>query len=290
LHDKQIRRRRAVLALLVAVSLILLTEYFGESPSSPLHSVQRGIVAVLTPVQDGASKVLSPVRDVAGWFSSTFKAKSQVAQLQTENHTLHQQVARLSYELIQGHYYKSLARVDAGYNLRRYGLQTASVIGQNPTLWYQSVTVNRGSDDGVRIQDPVVGPGGLVGDVTLVGSNYSVISLLTSPNFAVGAMIENQNGAAGLLQPAVGNPSTMLLNHLPQNSHVQTNEMVVTSGFGDTNCKQIHSLYPPGIPIGTVSTQDPQNSVEINQQVNVAPLVDLQRLTVVQILTRPNSC
>ena len=51
MHDKQVRRRRAVLALLVVVSLILLTAYFGESPSSPLHSVQRGIVEVLSPIQ-----------------------------------------------------------------------------------------------------------------------------------------------------------------------------------------------------------------------------------------------
>ena len=51
-----------MLALLVGVSLILLTAYFGESPNSPLHNVQRGIVEVLSPVQEGASKVLSPVK------------------------------------------------------------------------------------------------------------------------------------------------------------------------------------------------------------------------------------
>ena len=61
MHDKQVRRRRAVLALLVVVSLILLTAYFGESPQSPLHNVQRGIVQVFSPVQAGASKVLSPI-------------------------------------------------------------------------------------------------------------------------------------------------------------------------------------------------------------------------------------
>jgi rod shape-determining protein MreC len=84
-HDKQIRRRRAVLALLVVVSLVLLTDYFGSPSSSPLHSVQRGIAEVLSPVQNGASKVLSPVRDVAGYFSSTFNAKSQVANLKSQN-------------------------------------------------------------------------------------------------------------------------------------------------------------------------------------------------------------
>ena len=82
MHDKQVRRRRAVLGLLVAVSLILLTAYFGETPNSPLHTVQRGVVEVLSPVEQGASEVLAPVRSVAGWFSSTFHAKTQVKQLQ----------------------------------------------------------------------------------------------------------------------------------------------------------------------------------------------------------------
>jgi len=49
-HDKQVRRRRVVLVVLVAVSLILLTAYFGETPSSPLHNVQRGVVEVSSPI------------------------------------------------------------------------------------------------------------------------------------------------------------------------------------------------------------------------------------------------
>ena len=73
-----------MLALLVAVSLILLTAYFEESANSPLHTVQRGIVEVLSPIQEGASTVLSPVRDVAGWFSDTFHAKTQRDQLKKE--------------------------------------------------------------------------------------------------------------------------------------------------------------------------------------------------------------
>ena len=100
-HDKQVRRRRAVLALLVAVSLILLTAYFGESPSSPLHSVQRGIVEVLSPVQEGASKALKPVRDIAGWFSDTFHAKSERDQLRKEVQTLRAELAQAAEREIQ---------------------------------------------------------------------------------------------------------------------------------------------------------------------------------------------
>ena len=94
MHDKQVRRRRAVLALLVGVSLILLTAYFGESADSPLHTVQRGIVEVLSPIQQGASTVLSPVKDVAGWFSDTLNSKSRADHLQNEVNKL---TAKLDY-------------------------------------------------------------------------------------------------------------------------------------------------------------------------------------------------
>src|SRR4051812_49879395 len=70
-----VRRRRAVLALLVACSLILLTAYYGESAGGGLHAVQRGFVEVVSPIQAGASRALKPVRDLFGWFDDTVHAK-----------------------------------------------------------------------------------------------------------------------------------------------------------------------------------------------------------------------
>jgi rod shape-determining protein MreC len=287
-YDKQIRRRRAVLALLVVISLILLTDYFGESSSSPLHSVQRGIATVLSPVQEGASAVLSPVRDIAGWFSSTFRAKSQLAQRTAENHTLRHELAQLNYEGIQYKKYAGLLKLDQSFNLKIYGLEEANVIAKDPSLWYETITVDKGSGDGVRQWDPVVGPGGLVGDVSEVTGDTSIVSLLTSPDFAVGAEVENNVGSAGLIQPEAGNPTTLQLINLPTTAQIGPNQtMVVTSGFKDRGEPTIHSVYPPGIPIGTISSENPQSSVLTNQPLEVTPLADLQDLSAVQILTHP---
>ena len=288
MYDKQIRRRRAVLALLVVISLILLTDYFGESSSSPLHSVQRGIATVLSPVQEGASTVLSPVRDIAGWFSSTFRAKSQLGQLTRQRNALRNEVADLKLEIIQKGYEKKLLNLDTSYNLRAYGPGGANVIAKDPVLWYETITVDKGSGDGVKQWDPVVGPGGLVGDVTDVTGNSAIVSLLTSPDFSVGAEVENNTGSAGLIQPEAGNPTTLQLINLPTTAQIgPTQTMVVTSGFKDQGEKAIHSLYPPGIPIGTISSENPQSSVLTNQPLQVTPLADLQDLSAVQILTHP---
>lgn len=278
-----------MLALLVVISLALLTDYFGESPSSPLHSFQRGIAAVLSPLQSGASTVLSPVRDVAHYISSTINAQSQLAKYKRENGQLTKQVAGLNYEGIEYRQAARLLNLDQSYNLKTYRPVAASLIGADPTLWYDTITLDKGSSSGVRYRDPVVGPGGLVGDVTTVNSTTSVVSLITSPKFSVAAMIENEDGAKGLIQPKLGDPSILVLNDLPPSANVSSNQLVVTSGIEDPSDPTIQSFAPPGIPIGTVSSTNPQSSLLENYQEQVRPLANLQDLSLVQILTRPHA-
>lgn len=279
-----------MLVLLVVISLALLTDYFGESSNSPLHSVQRGIATVLAPLQSGASVVLSPVRDVAGYISSTFNAKSQLAQYKSEAARYRTQLAQAQQAGIEGRKAAKLLGLDVNYGIKSYAPVTASVIGQDPSLWYRTIEVDKGSSSGVRYRDPVVGPGGLVGDVTTVNHGTSVVTLITGPNFSVGAEVQNKEGVSGLIQPKVGDPSTLTLGHLPTGSHVSAGQLVVTNGFQDPTPSEryVESWAPQGIPIGTVSGANPENDLLTNQQVQVTPLADLEHLSVVQILTRPH--
>jgi rod shape-determining protein MreC len=91
-YKQSVRRRRAVLALLVALSLILLTAYFGESAGGGLHTLQRGVLAILAPIQEGANRALKPVRDLTDWFGDTMDAKDQRNELRNEVNRLRRQV------------------------------------------------------------------------------------------------------------------------------------------------------------------------------------------------------
>jgi rod shape-determining protein MreC len=284
-HDKQVRRRRAVLGLLVAVSLILLTAYFGESPSSPLHSVQRGIVEVLSPVQQGASKALKPVRDVAGWFSDTFKAKSQVGKLRKEVQYYEALAARYQSAYIQNQQLTRQIGLDATLNISAYQPVTAQVIQRDPTLWYAHFEVDKGSADGVRYDDPVIGDGGLVGKVSMVGPNFSIVTLITDHSMAVAARVLDNVGDTGMLVPEVGNPNELLVQYLPPRAQIAPGDQVVTAGFTDGS---LEDLYPAGIPIGTVASDSTQTELLTNGQIHVTPTVDLRHLDVVQVLTRPH--
>jgi rod shape-determining protein MreC len=282
-HSKQVRRRRAVVAALLAASLILLTAYFGESASSPLHSIQRGIVAVFSPVEQGASTVLSPFRDVASFFSDTFKAKSQVKALRADIASLRAQLVRAQYAASQ------TAQLEKEVGLQNAGLSAykpiaANVIFRDPNLWYATIQVDKGSDDGVRKGNPVTGDGALVGEVTQVGPNFSVVSLLSDPATAVAAQVQDSGSDAGVLVPAVGNPSQLVLQDLQPNAPIQPGQQVSTVGF---KAGSLQDLFPAAIPIGTVAQVG--NQLANDGQVTVTPDANLRQLTAVQILTAPHA-
>jgi rod shape-determining protein MreC len=283
-HDKQVRRRRAVLALIVVVSLILLSTYFGEAEGGPLHGVQRGIVTVLSPIQKGASTVLTPVRDVFGFFSSTFHAKSEVAQLKRQKENLTAEVANLKGAQIENSQLRALVKLDQNIGVSAYRAVAAQVIGGDPSLWYDQIEVDAGSNQGVERDQPVIGQGGLVGLVTDVTPGAAWVTLITDHTISVAAEVQDGVGDRGVLQPSVGNPNELVLSDLPHQSNIQTGQLVVTAGF---RLGKLNDLYPPDIPIGTVSNVN-QVTLASSGQVEVSPSVDLRHLDVVQILTNPH--
>lgn len=286
MHSKQVRRRRLVLAVLVVVSLILLTDYFGESPSSPLHTLQRGIVEVFSPIQQGASTVLSPVRDIGNWFSDTFKARSQVKQLRADNQRLVAELAQARSALAENAQLSRLVGLDHSDSISSYHPVAANVISRDAILWYQHVEVDKGSDDGVAVGDPVIGDGGLVGNVTTVGPTYSVVTLITNHTMSEAAQVVDQKNDSGILIPAVGDPNQLVMQYLPTNAQgIRTGNLVMTVGFRSGS---LQDLYPPGIPIGTVTNFN-QDTLANNGTIRVTPVADLAHISVVQILTKPRA-
>ena len=281
-----------MLAVLVVISLLLLTDYFGESTSSPLHRVQRGIVAVLSPIQSGASTVFSPVSDVANWVSTTLHAKTQRDQLKRQLQTADQQLATYKTEAIQNRYLSKQLGLAQSVGLDRYDPVGADVIARDPSLWYQTVEVGAGSGDGVSVNDPVTGDGGLVGKVTEVTGSTSIVTLLTNASsndqFGVTATVTDSAGDTGVLEPAVGNPDQMVLQSLPNTAAIRPGMQVVTAGYKDPSNPELDSLYPPGVLIGTVASFNP-NELLNSGQVPVTPTANVRNFTSVQILTKVGS-
>jgi rod shape-determining protein MreC len=143
------------------------------------------------------------------------------------------------------------------------------------------VKIDKGSGDGIRVDQPVIAAGGLVGKITDVTGGTAEVRLLTDASSAVTAQVMPA-GASGVVRPQVGDPGDLLLDLIEGDRRVTKNTTVVTSGFTSS---KIESLFPRGIPIGRVSKVD-LDELEQYQRVHITPFADLRRFDIVQVLTR----
>jgi rod shape-determining protein MreC len=281
-YDKTVRRRRVVLGLLVASSLILLTAYFGESAGGGLHSVQRGVLEVVSPIQEGASKALKPVRDLFGWAGDTFHAKGQLKDVREDRDALRAQNVQLQAKLREQAQLGDQIALNKQHDLSDNGPVSAHVVGQDPNLWFTQVTIDKGSSSGVNVNQAVVNGEGLVGKVTAVTSGSAIVTLATDHTTQIGATV-SESGVRGIVGVEAGHPTDLVLTSLSGKDVVRPGETVVTSGTV-SNVGKFPSPYPRDIPIGRVTRVDDKGSD--NQQVHVAPFANARRLDLVEVLTK----
>jgi rod shape-determining protein MreC len=279
---KVVRRRRAALAVFVALSIAVLTAYFGESGGGFFHALQRGSQEAFAPVESGASRALKPVRDLFGWVGDTFDAKGDNKELRAEVERLRSELARSQTAE------RDAAQLSGLVGLKREDMFptgtdpiAARVIARSPTVWYSSVKIDKGSSDGIRVNQPVLAARGLVGKVTQVTGGTAEVRLITDASSAVTAQVMPA-GASGVVRPQVGNPNDLLLDLIEGDRRVTEDTTVVTSGFTST---KVESLFPRGIPIGTVTKVD-LDEFEQYQRVHIKPFANLRRFDIVQVLTR----
>ena len=275
-----------MLIALVVVSLILLTAYFGESAGSPLHTVQRGVIDVLSPIQKGASRALKPARDLFGWFGDTLDAKKERDQLRAQRDRLLREQIDYQIAIRDAQQLRSLVQLDGNHGLPDYDKTMARIIARSPNnLMRDRLQVGKGTSSGVKAGQAVVADGGLVGHVSTAAGSTAWVTLITDQRSTVGAKILNASGKGdiGLLKPSIGDPLDLLVQQLPRDTRVRPGDNVVTSGVIDP---RFPSPYPPNIPIGRVTKVDPAE-LESSNQIHISPLADLRHLDYVQILTTP---
>jgi rod shape-determining protein MreC len=284
MHDRAVRRRRAVLVALVAASLILLTAYYGESQEGRLHSVQRGALAALSPIQEGASRVLKPFRDLFGWFGDTVDAKGERDRAIAERNQARNQLTTAMNLLREAQQEGKIKEIDTTGGMAKYGPVDARVTIRSSNSWYQRFEINKGTSDGVHRGDPVINGAGLVGKVEMATGGTSVVTLITDPEFATGG-IAGASQEPGTVVPSVNRPGELQFKFVDPANKVRVKDFVYTAG---TTVSRLESRYPRAILIGQVTHIDLGDG-ELDRRVRITPAADLKRVDMVQVLTEPHA-
>jgi rod shape-determining protein MreC len=275
-YKKTIRRRRATLAGLVVLSLILLSASLGAGASGgPLGAVQAGFLDIFTPIEDGANTLLTPVRDAIHAADDVVHAAHERDVYHAENRRLVAANAALEAdhrELVQ---LRAQFTLDRELGISSYDQVVAQVSDEAPSVWYSHVTIDAGSAAGIRRGDVVIDGDGLVGRVTTTAADAAEVTLLTDAAFAVDAR-DASSGVWGIVEPATGGSSDLQLA-FASGSAVAVGDSIVTAGTGP-------SVFPPDIPIGRVTSID-----RATQTIAVAPYANVRQLEDVQVLTHPKA-
>ncbi len=140
MYRKQVRRRRAVLALLIVGSFVLLTLTYQGS-----RGLQRGVSTIFSPVQSVADRALKPARDLVDWFDKTFDARGENSRLKSQLVKAREQAVAGQEALQENAQLRKLVELDRGPALASspYEKVTGRVIARSPTVWRSSVTHRR---------------------------------------------------------------------------------------------------------------------------------------------------
>ncbi|HUZ85090.1 MAG TPA: rod shape-determining protein MreC, partial [Gaiellales bacterium] len=205
-------RRRALVGLLVAASLTLLTLSYRQGSAGMVGDIQRGALAATAPFSAAAHRVTQPFVDGWNWVSGLAHARETQLRLTHEASLAAVYAARLQAAERQNADFRNLLHFQ-GQNPSYNGIG-ASVIGQPWSIYQSHITISAGVAQGVRVGDPVVAPiqngAGLIGQVDSVAGSTAEVDLLTDPSRSVATRVLGSS-ARGLLQSSPGTPGLFSL-------------------------------------------------------------------------------
>jgi rod shape-determining protein MreC len=245
----RLRSTRLLVFGLLLASLVTITIDARGGERGPLATAGRVLGGIIGPLQEGVSAVFRPI---GSFFSNVFRAGSlaeQVAQLETENAELRTAAQEVSELLAENREYEALLDIAADLD---FGLIGATVVGDSVSNLEWSVTINKGSDDGVEEDMAVIGPFGLVGRVVRTFDTAAQVMLIIDPGSKVSARLSSSRERALVEGQGEG---LLRLSLVDPEAEIQPGEVVETSGyqFGEGYT----GLYPSGIPIGVVDAVEP---------------------------------
>ncbi len=259
------------LAVLVGVAFLLVL-FSPQIQRRPFLIIEQPLLLLESWLQ----RIMGVVTTSTGRLTEDYLALWNLGQ---ENHRLQEEVARLRGEatMLQEKVrsFDQVEQLSAFRESLGGSTMVATVIGRDPTNWYQSVLINRGERDGIRSDMGVAVPDGVVGRVIKVMPTTAVVLLLSDRNSAVPGLLQRSRDE-GLIE-GLGD-GRLRMKYLSTLADVQAGDQVVTSG--------LTGIFPKGMRIGTVTdVERPADAVV--QQVRLAPAVNFSRLEEVLLLTSP---
>lgn len=273
--ENVISRFRNTLNLIVLMA-VLLAQVIGlavqvkRPDAGGTRLIRVWTLAIVTPITRG-------IVHSEDWFSNNWHNYIWLRGVRQENEDLKDQLAQMQMQQIrlvedanQAHRLQLLLGFKEQYISKTVPAQVISTTGSE---FSRAIYIDKGGNDGIKTDMPVVTPQGIVGKVLRVFPTTSLVLLINDPTSGAGVILESSR-IQGILK---GRPNgTTVMNNVMSDEKVQSGERIVTSG-GDR-------IFPKGLPVGTVAAVGPGQDLFYN--IRVRPAANLNQLEEVLVVTQ----
>ena len=259
------------LLTLFCVGMMILS-FTTNFLAAPLNYISSYLIVPfekgLTSVGTYALEKTKQLQELSYVLKENEQLKEQINELTIENTLLQQE----KYELTK---LRELYELDAEYE--NYNKIGARIISRDSSNWYSSFVIDKGSDDGIKVNCNVIAGSGLVGRVVEVGPNHAKVISIISDGINTSGMIL----ASGDNLIVTGNLTTMAEGKIEYSqlidskNKVTVGDKIVTSNISDQ--------YLPGILIGYISSIA-TDSNNLTKSGYVTPVVDFEHLNEVLVI------
>jgi rod shape-determining protein MreC len=265
IKSNRLGNNRILLIPIIAIVIIALF-YIGW-----LKPVEGIVSAVFRPFQSAGVAVVNSISEFVSPFGSVLALKQENQALRQENNELHALLANIQLEINEQQLFDEQKDFLAE---RGFNFVTAKVIGKTTEQSLQTISINAGSNSGIKQGQPVVIDDGiLIGTVIKAENNHSEILLINDDRSIISAVVLNKNDTVGVVRGQFS--ANLKMELIPQGEPIDLNDMVITSGDEDN--------IPGGLVIGRV-VEINNSPGELFQSALVSSLSNFEKLKIVSVI------
>jgi rod shape-determining protein MreC len=257
---------------LLALNFALMT-YDARDDATKQRKIRSISQTITYPIQKGTSSV-------GNWIGGLFGNFGELRRASTENQELHRQIDQMQAELrdtrdraAEGERLEKLFKLNEKVG---YGTVVARVIARDPSMWFDTVTIDKGRWSGVDVNMPVITSGGIVGRIVSTSPWSSQVMLITDEKSGAGAVVGQlgESSALGSIK-GLGESGLLEMRYVSGMEKVQVGDTVTTTGQD--------AIYPQGYNVGQIVEVRPGSATQA-QVIRIRPSAGLDRLKEVTVL------
>lgn len=270
-YNKRNKKKNKFIPILWIVIIISLLVFFSKVNIPGISNFAGGITS-------GAVDIAQSVKGV---MTGGLKYFGNTKKLKNENNKLKEDIEELKYKLLEIETLKAdnqnlREKLEIKERYSHFKLVYADIVIKNYDNFDETFIIDKGISDGIKEKQTVITEKGLLGYISKVSRNTSVVTTILDPNVSVGIEISSVNKNALVKGDfSLKNEAKLKLTYIPIDVEVSEDEIVYTSGIG--------AVYPKGIPVGIIEKVINKKN-EIDRYAIIKPLSDINNVTSVGVI------